>query len=187
MGSRGSWRFNVDPGVSMHGVVIALRLVHIVLGVFWAGAIFFLVSFLLPSVRDAGPDGMKVMQQIVRRGYLNILPVIAALTMLAGLVLYWLDARAMDGVWMSSGLGRALTVGTVAAIVGFLVGFFVMRRSTLRAMALGQSLSQIVGGPERQARTAEIDRLRLRAATSAHWVAALLLIAVAAMAVARYL
>ena len=171
----------------MHAAVIALRLVHIVLGVYWVGAILFFVTFLQPSVRDAGPDGMKVVQQIVRRGYLNVLPVIAGLTMLAGLFLYWQDANAMDGMWMSSGLGRGLTVGAVAAIVGFLVGFFVMRRSTVRAMALGQALSQVAEGPERQTRMAEIDRLRRRAAMSSHWVAGLLLIAVAAMAVARYL
>jgi len=94
----------------MHAVVIALRLLHIVFGVYWVGAILFFVTFLQPSLRDAGPDGMKVVQQIVRRGYLNILPVIAGLTMLAGLVLYWQDAKAMDGVWMSSGIGRALSV-----------------------------------------------------------------------------
>jgi uncharacterized membrane protein len=171
----------------MHAVVIALRLLHIVFGVYWVGAILFFVTFLQPSLRDAGPDGMKVVQQIVRRGYLNILPVIAGLTMLAGLVLYWQDAKAMDGVWMSSGIGRALSVGSVAAIVAFLVGFFVMRGSIVRAMALGRSLAQLAEGPERQARMAEIDRLRRRAAISSHWVAGLLLIAVAAMAVARYL
>ena len=171
----------------MSAGVIALRLLHIVLGVYWVGAILFFVTFLQPSVRDAGPDGMKVVQQIVRRGYLNILPVIAGLTMLAGLVLYWLDARAMDGAWMSSGTGRGFTVGAVAAITAFLVGFFVMRRSTVRAMALGQTLPQVAEGPERQARMAEIDRLRRRAMIRSHWVAGLLLIAVAAMAVARYI
>jgi hypothetical protein len=170
----------------MQAAVIVLRLVHIILGVFWVGAIFFFVAFLQPSVRDAGPDGMKVVQQLIRRGYLNLLPVVAGLTMLAGLALYWIDARAMDGAWMASGVGRGFTVGAVAAIVGFLVGFFVMRASTVRAIALGQSLAQLAEGPERQARMAEIDRLRRRAAMSSHWVAGLLLIAVAAMAVARY-
>lgn len=171
----------------MHAAVIALRLLHVVLGVYWAGAVFFFVTFLHPSLRDAGPDGTKVMQQIARRGYFNILPVIAALTTLTGLFLYWLDARAKDGGWMSSGTGRGLTVGAVAAIVGFVVGVFVMRRSVVRSMALAQSLPELAEGPERQQRTAAIDRLRQRAAMSAHWVAALLLIAVAAMAVARYL
>jgi hypothetical protein len=171
----------------MPAAVMLLRVLHIVLGVYWVGAVFFFVTFLLPSVRDAGPDGMKVMQQIVRRGYLNILPAVAALAMLAGLVLYWLDARPMGGLWMASGVGRGLTVGAVAAIAGFVVGVFVMRRSTLRAIALAQSVPQLAEGPERQARMAEIDRLRMLAARSAHWVAGLLLIAVAAMAVARYL
>jgi hypothetical protein len=171
----------------MQAAMIALRLLHIVFGVYWVGAILFFVTFLQPSIRDAGPDGMKVAQQIIRRGYLNWLPAVALTTMLAGLVLYWLDARAMDGAWMASGTGRAFTVGATAAIVGFLVGFFVMRASTVRAVALAQTLPQLAEGPERQARMAEIDGLRRRAAMSSQWVAGFLVIAAAAMAVARYL
>ncbi len=41
----------------MHAVMIALRLLHILLGVFWAGTLFFIVTFLEPSVRAAGPEG----------------------------------------------------------------------------------------------------------------------------------
>jgi len=170
----------------MAAVLIVLRVLHIVFGVYWVGAILFFVTFLQPGVRDAGPDGMKVVQQIIRRGYLNILPAIAGTTILAGLALYWIDARAMDGAWMASGTGRGFTVGATAAIVAFLVGVFVMRASTIRAIGLAQSLPQLAEGPERQARTAEIDRLRRRAMLASHWVAGLLLIAAAAMAVARY-
>jgi hypothetical protein len=171
----------------MSAVVIALRLLHILLGVYWAGAIFFFVSFLLPSVQAAGPDGMKVMQQIVRRHYLNILPAIAAGTILTGLALYWRDARLWEGVWMESRIGQGFTVGATAALVAFVVGMLVMRRSTIRAGALAQALPQLAEGPERQAGMAEIERLRRLAARSAHWVAGFLAIAVAAMAVARYL
>ncbi|HTT69281.1 MAG TPA: hypothetical protein VMF70_14750 [Gemmatimonadales bacterium] len=170
----------------MQALLVALRLLHIVLGVYWAGAIFFFVTFVQPSIRDAGPDGMKVAQQIIRRGYLNIVPAIAGLTILAGLTLYWLDARAMRGVWMSSGTGRTFTLGAAAALAGFAVGMAVVRRSMLRVVALGQTLPQLAEGPERQARMVEIDRLRARATSGAQWVAGLLLVAAAAMAVARY-
>lgn len=171
----------------MQVLLVALRLLHIVLGVYWAGALFFFVTFVQPSIRDAGPDGMKVAQQIIRRGYLNILPVIAGLTILAGLTLYGLDARAMRGAWMSSGTGQAFTLGAVAALVAFTLGMLVVRRSMIRAIGLGQSLAQLAEGAERQARMAEMDRLRARATSGAQWVAGLLLVAVAAMAVARYL
>ncbi|HXY70550.1 MAG TPA: hypothetical protein VEH62_13965 [Gemmatimonadales bacterium] len=171
----------------MHALLVALRLLHIVLGVYWAGAIFFFVTFVQPSIRDAGPDGMKVAQQIIRRGYLSIVPGIAVLTMLAGLTLYWLDARALGDAWWSSGTGQAFSVGAAAAIVAFAIGMAVTRRSMLRAIALGQELPKLAEGPDRQARMAEIERLRGLATRGAQWVAALLLVAVAAMAVARYL
>ncbi len=47
--------------------MVAMRLIHIGLGVFWAGAIFFIVLFLEPSVRAAGPDGARVMQGLQQR------------------------------------------------------------------------------------------------------------------------
>jgi hypothetical protein len=171
----------------MQALLVALRLLHIVLGVFWTGALFFWVTFVAPSIRDAGPDGMKVAQQIIRRGYLNILPAIAGLAILAGLTLYWLDARAMRTAWWSSGTGQAFSVGGLAALVALTVGMVVVRRSMLRAMALGRTVPQLAEGPDRQALVAEIDGLRARATRGAQWVAGLLLVAVAAMAIARYL
>jgi len=171
----------------MQVLLVALRLLHIVFGVFWAGALFLWVTFVAPSIRDAGPDGMKVAQQIIRRGYLNILPAIAGLTMLAGATLYWLDARALRGVWLASGMGRTLTAGAAAALIAFAIGMQVVRRSMVRIVALGQGLPKLSEGPERQARMAEIEKLRARATIGGQWVAGLLLIAVAAMATARYL
>jgi hypothetical protein len=63
----------------MNTFMITLRLVHIALGVFWAGTIFFFVMFLEPSVRAAGPDGARVMQGLQKRQFLNVMPVIAGL------------------------------------------------------------------------------------------------------------
>ena len=34
-------------------LIITLRLLHIVLGVFWAGTLVFFAAFLVPSVKDA--------------------------------------------------------------------------------------------------------------------------------------
>ena len=73
----------------MHAVMIVLRLVHILLGVFWAGTLLFVATFLEPSLRAAGPEGGRVMQRLLQRRYLDIMPVIAALTIATGLILYW--------------------------------------------------------------------------------------------------
>jgi hypothetical protein len=58
----------------------------------------------------------------------------------------------------------------------------------MRSMQLGASLATAPGGAEERAkRTAEIERLRARGAVGGRVVAFLLLFALGAMAVARYL
>jgi len=168
-------------------LMIVLRLLHVVLGVFWAGTLFFVAWLLIPSVGDAGPDGAKVMQALQRRGMLNIVPVAALLTILSGLVLYWRVSGGFQPAWSGSPTGMSLGIGAVSAIVAFVIGVFVMRAATLKAGALSQTLAQLTEASAREARMAEIQALRLRAAQAARWVAALLAIAVATMAVARYL
>jgi hypothetical protein len=165
--------------------IILLRLLHVVSGVFWAGAVFFIASYLIPSVRDAGPDGAKVMQALQRRHVLEIIPAAAVLTILTGFMMYWRDA-AGQAQWFRTPMAVTLGLGAVSAILGFVIGVLVMRASTIRAGVLAGSLGTLPQGPEKDARAAEVQRLRMRAASSARWVAALLGVAVACMAVARY-
>ncbi len=171
----------------MDPVMIILRLVHIGLGVFWAGAMFFFVIFLEPSVRAAGPDGARVMQGLQQRHYLIVLPVLAGLTILSGIALYWRVSFGLTTGWITTRFGFSLTVGGVASLLAFAIGVLVMRRAALRMASLGSVLQQSSEGGARETMMAEIQALKGRARTSARWVAALLAIAVATMAVARYL
>jgi hypothetical protein len=171
----------------MATLFIVTRLIHIVLGVFWAGTIFFVVIFLEPSVRAAGPDGARVMQGLQQRHYMNVMPIVAGLTILSGLALYWWLSGGLEVGWITSNTGMSLTIGGVAAILAFIVGLVGMRRAALKAGRLGMELQQSTEGPARDALQAEMQALRVRARRSAHWVAALLIIAVVAMAVGRYL
>ena len=166
--------------------MVSMRLIHIGFGVFWAGAIFFIVLFLEPSVRAAGPDGARVMQGLQQRKLLTILPAAAALTILSGIALYWRVSVGFNGDWMASPVGTSLTIGAVASIAAFVIGIFVMRASTLRAGRLAAKAQQSEGDAN-AALMGEVQALRIRARTSARWVAALLAVAVATMAVARYL
>ena len=79
---------------------------------------------------------------------------------------------------------RWAALGVIAA---FVVGVSVMRPAVLRLFALAQSVQQLPEGETRQARMAELQALRLRAAALGRWVAGLLAVGVAAMAIARYL
>jgi uncharacterized membrane protein len=161
------------------------RAIHILLGVLWVGAIFMIAVFVGPAIADAGPDGAKVMGALVKRRVLTIVPTFAAITIVSGFWLYGRDSSGMQGPWVHSRMGMMLGTGAVLSLVAFVIGLTVMRPSTLRVVALGQSLAQLPEA-ERPAVMAQIQRLRGRAATAGRVVAVLLMLAVLTMAVARY-
>ena len=168
-------------------VTLILRLVHILLGVFWAGAVFMIALFLQPAIAASGPEGGKVMGALVKRRLLNFVPGAALGTILSGVWLLSRDSSGFQGEWMGSRMGMALGTGGVLALVGFLVGMFVMRASTLKAMALGQSAAQLTDAAAREAAMGQVQALRRRAALAGRTVAVLLALTVLMMAVARYL
>ncbi len=171
----------------MNLLVLILRLLHIVLGVFWAGTLIFLAVFLVPSVQDVGPDGAKVMAALQRRRFLDVMPIVAALTILSGLWLYWRMSGGFNPAWVTSPVGLALGIGGLLALVAFGIGVGIMRPAALRAGALAELVSQSPEGLDRSAQLSTVQRLRRRSAIAGRLVAALLAVATALMAVARYL
>jgi hypothetical protein len=167
--------------------MLVLRLFHVGLGVFWAGTMLFFVFLLEPSIREAGPEGGKVVQALMRRGYLNIMPVVALLTILSGVDLLRRASGGFNADWMGSAEGMTFLVGSVAAILALVTGVTVMRPSALRMTSLMQAMGQAQAGPEKERLGAEVAGLRQRMTTGGRVIAVLLIIAVATMAVARYL
>ena len=156
-------------------VVVLMRAIHVLCGVFWAGALIFNALFLGPALRDAGPDGAAVGAGLMRRRFLDVMPAVALLTIVSGLWLYWRVSAGFDAAYMGSPTGITLGIGAVAALTAFGIGVGMMRPAMLRAAALAQEGK----GPEAQA-------LRMRAGTLGKAVALLLTVAVVAMGIARY-
>jgi len=169
----------------MQILIVALRLVHVVSGALWVGFVMFTVFYLVPSVQEAGPDGGKVMAAMQRRGVMAVTPMLALATLLSGLWLYWRVSGGFQSGFMRSGTGMTFGLGAAAAIVAYAIGMIVMRPAMLRAAALMQDVGALAPG-ERERRVAESGRLRKRGADAGRAVALLLLVAVSAMAVARY-
>ncbi|MCL4865806.1 MAG: hypothetical protein KJZ47_07920 [Gemmatimonadales bacterium] len=171
----------------MDPLLLLLRLLHIVLGSLWVGIIVFNAVFLGPTVAELGPDGGKVMGALQRRGMMTFLPAIGLLTLLSGAWLLYEASLGFEGAYFRSGPGHAYSMGGGLAIVGFLLGIGVMRPAMLRVMAIAQGMAQVTDEATRAARQAEMQRLRARASLMGRVVAVLLVVATAAMAVARYL
>ena len=165
---------------------LSLRVLHIITGVFWAGSIFFIVSFLMPAFRDVGPDGAKMFAALRVRRMFVWTPVLALITVVAGLWLYMLRMGMGEG-WAKTREAMTLGTGALASILALLLGFFVMRAAGLKADDMSRAAGSMAAGTARDAQMAAVTKLRVRALMSARAVATLLLVTVVTMAIARYI
>lgn len=147
------------------------RVLHIVVGVFWAGTMFFNAWLLGPAIRDTGPEGGKVMGALARRGMLMVLPVAGILTILSGSWLYWYASAGFDSAYMGSRPGMVYGVGMIVTIIAFAIGILVVRPSIAKAAT---------------AEPAAAQQYRTRAAAAGKVVAWLMVVVVVTMAVGRY-
>ncbi|HYZ16961.1 MAG TPA: hypothetical protein VE591_11190 [Candidatus Acidoferrum sp.] len=150
---------------------VVARVLHILAGVFWVGAIFFLVRFLAPAVGRV-PGGPGVMQALnTQTRFPAAIGGAAGLTMLSGLILYGVDSRGFQGAWILSPTGLTFTLGALAAI-GAAIAWIAIGRPAVERLPF--------------AKDAERAALQRRAARGSGSASALLALAVIAMAAARY-
>lgn len=164
----------------------ALRLVHIVGGVFWAGTAFFAAWLLEPSARAAGEAGQAVMVRLIERGFTTLLPITSVLTIVSGGWLYWHVSGHLSSAWGHSPMGTSLTVGAAAALVAFVVGGVWVDPPARRLRRIADQLEG-ASEAERVSLRDERDAAWATMRTGLRWMAGLLVIAVVGMAIARYL
>jgi uncharacterized membrane protein len=168
-----------------NALMIVLRLVHILAGIFWAGGIALLSWFILPAQSAVGQAGMAFMQELMMRRRARFYITMAmVLTVLSGLFMYARLAMTTEGVWAASTTAKVLGVGALAAIIAGGIGSAVGR--TAKKMAQLGATIQAAGGTPSEAQRAEMAALQARAQKTLRIVALLLVITVAAMASARY-
>ena len=173
----------------MHATWIFLlaRFVHVVTGVAWAGALVFIAWILLPAIRATGAAGGALMQQLVRVQRLPVyLMLLAILTILSGLTLFWLDATAFGKAWMHTGPGRTFSAGGALAILTAIFGMAVNTPAAKKMGALIGSI-QAAGASPSPEQAAEIGRLQNRLFRATQAASVLILLAVICMGVARYI
>jgi uncharacterized membrane protein len=168
-------------------LLLVARLVHVLLGVFWAGTLIFTAFFLVPAIAEAGPDGARVMAGVQRRRFMGVMPAVALLTIVSGLWLYWKVSGGFNHHWMHTPTGLAYGGGGILSIVAFGIGIGVMRPAMKRVGAIGANAAQEADPAKRERLMGELAALRRRSALAGRVVAVLLVIATALMGVARYL
>lgn len=165
-------------------VVIALRAIHILAGVFWVGAAATYVFFVATAARSLGADGASFLRAFMgRQRFPLAMTVASALTIAAGAVLYWRDSGGLQWAWIVSGAGLGYTLGALAALGAALVGNRLLGPTSRKLSTLSAALGS--QGPSAE-QTATLDGLAARLRLAEHLNLALLLAALFSMATARY-
>ena len=159
---------------------LIVRVVHVVSASIWIGAAFFAGWFLMPAIRDTGPDGGKVMMAVQKRGWVIAVPIIATLTVLSG---FWLYRPYMGA---EGNAAMILGFGGVVALVAYVCGAGVVSPSMAKANKLAPQAAAMPDGAARAAAMTQIAALRQRALSFARIVSILVILSATLMTIAAY-
>jgi uncharacterized membrane protein len=168
--------------------MLVFRLIHIVAGSIWVGGLALLVLFIQPGAKSLGPQaGPFVMELLARRRLPVFLLAVGAVTIVAGLFIYWHDWHVFGGLgdFVGTNFGLVLTIGAGGALVAWLIGLLFVKPIISKTLALAGTLAAGPQPPPPE-RAAELQALQLMGRRLSIAVFVLLVLAVLAMATARY-
>jgi len=166
-------------------MIFVLRLLHIFSGAFWFGTMLFNAQFLMPALGAAGPAHGIVMGELMKRKMHIAMMGAAIVNVLSGAAMMFVVAGGDMGAWMQLRSSRVFAMGGVFAILAFIVGLVTNAPAAKRLGAITAGAAKR-GGPPTPEEGAEIGKLQQRLKTGTMIVLLLLILAVAAMSVARY-
>src|SRR5262249_30812677 len=170
---------------------IVFRVFHIGAGIAWVGSVYFLVAFVQPASAAVGPAATPFMTELLgARRLVDRILGLAGVTVLAGLILYLKDMNAVGGFgdWIGSAEGLAFTVGGLCAITAMLIGAFGTKPAVGELLGIGRQIGQATqeGGPPPPELAARVPVLQEKLKMFGRVGFAFLVVAVFAMATARY-
>jgi len=166
-------------------MMLVLRFLHIISGVFWVGGSLFAARFLMPALKAAGPAAGPVLAELGKRRIPASMMGAALVNVASGIWMMTILSGGSPGVWMRSPMGRTIGFGAGAAILAVILGIVVGMPANARMARISAAAKQR-GGPPTAQETAELEQVQARSALTAMIGSVLLFLATAAMAVARY-
>jgi uncharacterized membrane protein len=168
--------------------MLVFRFFHIVSGALWVGSAFLFVGIIGPSAAEVGPSAGPLFHVAVKkRKVAKVITGFGMTTVSAGWVLWLRDMSTYGslGDWLGSRFGLVLTIGGVLATITLFVGYLGIGRKVERLVDVGDAIAGS-GGPPSAEQQAEMDRLGAAMEKYGKIDLTLLLLAVTAMATARY-
>jgi uncharacterized membrane protein len=165
----------------MNALMIVLRLIHIIGGVFWVGTALLFSFFIIPSIRATSEVEQKFWGLLIKTHLGEVHGISAILTVLAGASLYWIDSGGFTSAWTRSGAGLGFGIGGIFGFLGVISG--ILNAIPLRTLA--ETAAQIQENPTPE----QIDKIQAaqkRLGVIGRIDGAILIIALICMATARY-
>lgn len=169
----------------MAGLIIFLRLVHIFAGVAWAGAAFFVGSIIAPMAQDDESVRQFMQKLNTRSKFHPYMALTATLTFLSGFFLYWIISGFRMG-FITSGRGLVLTIGSLAGITAWFLGFINQQSTGKRMKALSEEMAS-AGVPPQAAQIAEMKSLAEKLSKDGILSTILVSIALISMSITEYI
>jgi uncharacterized membrane protein len=167
---------------------IIFRFFHIISGVLWVGSAFLFVGFIGPSAAAVGPSAGPLLSQVVKkRKAAKIITMLAWTTVAAGWILWIKDMSVYHslGAWLKTRFGIVLSIGGLLATSAAYFGMVGVGMNVEKLVDLGDQVAAS-GGPPTPEQASTIEHLGKELEKHGKVDLVLLLLAVTAMATARY-
>jgi len=107
--------------------LLALRLIHVLGGIIWVGGAFVSMVWFAPAIMSAGPAAASIGATLQRRKMMQVMPIIALLTLLSGLRLLAITSGGFQAAYFRTATGTMFASGGLLAILAFVFGLLIAR------------------------------------------------------------
>lgn len=129
-------------------LVIVLRAMHILGGIFWAGGMILMHGFVLPSAEATRPDSGRFMQYLTGKRNLPLWMTLASwATVIGGLGLFAPVTGQLDSAVLRTPRGMTISLGALLALAAFLEGNIVTAPNARKLGAIGREIAASGQGP----------------------------------------
>ncbi len=167
----------------MDPLMVSLRVFHIVFGTILVGNAVFLALILGPKLRVLGPPVQGPVMSALMPLFIKVQATSVVVIYVTGVYITLKLLGSSLDTFFSTGWGWAILFGTIATIAATIVGFGISVPTSNRMNNLGRSFQ---GRPPTPEEMGQMQRLGARLTTLGNINAVLALIALGAMAAARY-
>ena len=170
----------------MDPVLLLLRIGHVGGAMIWFGGAIIGSFFLSPTSSALGAAAQPFMDHLVKRRRMGLFfPVVATVTVLCGLALYWRASNGLQAAWIGSPSGLTFTIGGLAGIASLVGGMILVGPSVAEQTAVQTELAASGGEPTERQRE-RLERADRRMQLAMRLDLPLLLLAGLTMAIGRY-